>query len=204
MTGWFSDYQPVLIQIEQTVQFRRDAVRQFAFGFCIGSTAQPSCIVDCILVLDLPFSKIESVALRCESKPSIFGSSTVRGPTAALFSSTVACLQPDIAAFQESIHNNKCDQVSDLLGPGFHIVHQEKRDPQGMGISIASRWPMHDVQELDLNVTPSYAGFPAGTLLVKMQAPETFLFVNHFPHFQLNFERKRELQAVVAARVGSP
>lgn len=71
-----------------------------------------------------------------------------------------------------------------------------------MGISIASRWPLGEVHELDLSVTPRCAGFPAGTLVVEVRAPDpvgTFLFVNHFPHWQLNFERERELQAVVAA-----
>jgi hypothetical protein len=48
-------------------------------------------------------------------------------------------LQPDIAAFQESIKNDEYDQIRDLLGSTFHIVHQKNRDPQGMGISIASR-----------------------------------------------------------------
>ncbi|QNI36021.1 hypothetical protein H7846_13575 [Edaphobacter sp. 4G125] len=72
-----------------------------------------------------------------------------------------------------------------------------------MGISIASRWPLGEVQELDLNVTLRCAGFPAGTLIAEVRAPTplgSFLFVNHFPHFQLSFERERELQAVVAAR----
>lgn len=112
-------------------------------------------------------------------------------------------LQPGIAAFQESIKTGEYDQVSDLLGPAFHIVHSKNRDPQGMGISIASQWPLGGVHELDLNVTPRCAGFPARTLAVEVHAPDpvgTFLFVNHFPHWQLSFERERELQAVVAAR----
>lgn len=112
-------------------------------------------------------------------------------------------VQPDIVAFQESIKSDNYDQVLDLLGPDFHIVHQKNRDPHGMGISIASRWPLGKVEELDLNVTPRCVGFPAGTLIAEVHAPDplgTILFVNHFPHFQLNFERERELQAVVAAK----
>jgi endonuclease/exonuclease/phosphatase family metal-dependent hydrolase len=112
-------------------------------------------------------------------------------------------LEPEIAAFQESIKNDEYDQVCDLLGPTFHIVHQKNRDPQGMGISVASRWPLGEVHELNLGVTPRCAGFPAGTLAVEVHAPNpvgTFLMVNHFPHWQLSFERERELQAVVAAR----
>ena len=72
-----------------------------------------------------------------------------------------------------------------------------------MSISIASRWPSGEVHEVDLNVTPRCAGFPAGTLVAEVQVPDPFgplLLVNHFPHWQLNFERERELQAVVAAR----
>ena len=111
-------------------------------------------------------------------------------------------LQPDVVAFQESIKNDDYDQVSDLLGPGFLIVHQQHRDADGMGISIASRWSLGDVHELDLGVTPRCAGFPAGTLVVEVHAPDpvgSFLFVNHFPHWQLNFERERELQSLAAA-----
>jgi endonuclease/exonuclease/phosphatase family metal-dependent hydrolase len=112
-------------------------------------------------------------------------------------------LQPDIAAFQESIKNDEYDQITDLLGPTFHIAHQKNRDPQGMGISIASRWPLSEVREVDLNVTPRCTGFPAGALVTEVQAPDPFgtlLLVNHFPHWQLNFERERELQAVATAR----
>lgn len=112
-------------------------------------------------------------------------------------------LQPDVAAFQESIKNDEYDQITDLLGPTFHIAHQKNRDPQGMGISIASRWPLSQVREVDLNVTPRCTGFPAGALVTEVQAPDPFgtlLLVNHFPHWQLNFERERELQAVATAR----
>lgn len=112
-------------------------------------------------------------------------------------------LQPDVAAFQESIKKDEYDQIRDLLGSKFHIVHQKNRDQQGMGVSIASRWPLGEVHEVDLNVTPRCAGFPAGTLVAEVQAPDpigSMLFVNHFPHWQLNFERERELQAVVAAQ----
>ncbi|HTK12004.1 MAG TPA: endonuclease/exonuclease/phosphatase family protein [Ktedonobacteraceae bacterium] len=113
-------------------------------------------------------------------------------------------LQPDLLAFQESIKNDEYDQVIDLLGPGWNIVHQQSRDPEGMGISIASRWPLLDVQEVDLHVTPRTKNFPCGTLIAEVLAPEPvgpLLLVNHFPNWQLNFEYERELQAVAAARV---
>lgn len=112
-------------------------------------------------------------------------------------------LQPDLVALQESIKNDEYDQVADLLGPGFNVAQQKRRDPNGMGISIASRWPLGEVHEVDLNVTPRTAGFPCTTLVAEVLAPDPvgpLLFVNHFPNWQLNFEYERELQAVAAAR----
>ncbi len=71
-----------------------------------------------------------------------------------------------------------------------------------MGISIASRWPLGDVKEIDLQVTPRTANFPAAALIAEVHVPAagTLLFVNHFPNWQLNFEYERELQTVKAAR----
>src|SRR5689334_6974135 len=69
-------------------------------------------------------------------------------------------LQPDLVALQEAIKTDEYDQVMDLLGSGWSIAHQQKRDADGMGISIASRWPLGTVQELDLHVTPRTEGFP--------------------------------------------
>ena len=113
-------------------------------------------------------------------------------------------LRPDLVALQEVIKNDEYDQMIDLLGPGFHIAHQKGRGPEGMGISVASRWPLGEVRELDLHVTPRTVDFPCTTLVAEVFAPDPvgpLLFVNHFPNWQLNFEHERELQAVVAARV---
>ncbi len=112
-------------------------------------------------------------------------------------------LKPDMVAFHESIKTDDYDQVFDLLGPGFNIAHSKERDPNGMGISIASRWPIGEVQEVDLKVTPQTAGFPCATLIAEIIAPDpigSLLFVNHFPNWQLNLEFERELQAVKAIR----
>jgi endonuclease/exonuclease/phosphatase family metal-dependent hydrolase len=112
-------------------------------------------------------------------------------------------LQPDLVAFQESIKTGDYDQTVDLLGPGFKVAHQNRRDPNGMGVSIASRWPLGAVREVDLDVSPRTAGFPCGTLIAEVLAPAPLgplLLVNHFPNWQLNFEHERELQAVACAR----
>jgi endonuclease/exonuclease/phosphatase family metal-dependent hydrolase len=95
-------------------------------------------------------------------------------------------LEPDLVALPESIKTDEYDQVVDVLGPGYHIAHQAAREPgddpdvePGQGHSLASRWPLGEVRELDLHVTPRTAGFACGKL--------------HLAH-------ERELQAVEAAR----
>jgi endonuclease/exonuclease/phosphatase family metal-dependent hydrolase len=111
-------------------------------------------------------------------------------------------LEPVLAAFQEAIHHDAYDQVTDLLGPGYHVAHQTRREADGSGVSIASRWPLVEVQELDLQVSPRTAGFPAVALVAEVEAPPPIgrlLLVNHKPNFELALEHERELQAVATA-----
>src|SRR5829696_2217381 len=119
-------------------------------------------------------------------------------------------LRPDLVAFQEAVVGDDYDQVTDILGPDYHVAHQTEREADrggdiedGQGISIASRWPLGDVQEPDLNVTSRTTNFACGTLIAEVLAPEPvgpLLFVNHLPNWQLTFEHERELQTVIAAR----
>ncbi|HEX2090507.1 MAG TPA: endonuclease/exonuclease/phosphatase family protein [Actinomycetota bacterium] len=119
-------------------------------------------------------------------------------------------LQPDLVAFIEAIKTDQYDQVIDLLGDGYHVAHQREREPggdgdvgAGQGASIASRWPIRAVHEVDQSVTARTRGFAATTLVTDVAAPEPIgplLFVNHVPNWQLDFENERELQAVRAAR----
>jgi endonuclease/exonuclease/phosphatase family metal-dependent hydrolase len=113
-------------------------------------------------------------------------------------------LGPDLVAFQEALKTDDHDQVAELLGPGYHLAHQTSREADGSGASVASRWPLGEVHEVDLHVTPRTEGeFPCVTLLVEVLAPEPvgpLLFANHNPNYQLDFEYERELQAVAAAR----
>jgi hypothetical protein len=67
-------------------------------------------------------------------------------------------LRPDPVAFQEAVVGDGCDQVTDILGPDCHVAHQTEREAgrgsdieDGQGISIASRWPLGEVREPDLN-----------------------------------------------------
>ena len=99
------------------------------------------------------------------------------------------------------------DQVVDLLGPGFQVAHQSQGlaagDPHFRGASIASRYPITRLVELDLHLTDRSraADFPCTTLVAQVEAPEgAMLFVNHLPNWQLDYELEREQQAVAAAQ----
>ncbi|AVT28277.1 hypothetical protein C6361_00810 [Plantactinospora sp. BC1] len=112
-------------------------------------------------------------------------------------------LDPDVVAFQEVIADPHYDQVAELLGAGYHVAHAGRREADGSGASIASRWPIGDVREVDLQVSARTAEFPAVALVAEVRAPEPIgplLLVNHNPNWELSFERERELQAVVTAR----
>jgi endonuclease/exonuclease/phosphatase family metal-dependent hydrolase len=114
-------------------------------------------------------------------------------------------LRPDLVAFQEAIVRDGYDQVSDLLGPGYHVVHQGVGllDDGNHGASIASRWPLGEVREIDLHVTPVTADYPCGLLAVEVLMPEpvgSMWFVAYGPWYPWYAERERELQAVAAAR----
>lgn len=119
-------------------------------------------------------------------------------------------LEPDLVAFQEAVVGDGYDQVAALLGPGYHVAHQIDREAgrggdieDGQGISVASRWPLGEVWEPDLNVTSRTEDFACGTIIVEVFAPEPvglLLFVNHLPNWQLTFEHERELQTVVVGR----
>jgi endonuclease/exonuclease/phosphatase family metal-dependent hydrolase len=114
-------------------------------------------------------------------------------------------LRPDLVALQETVVHNGKDQARELFGAEFTIVHQRNRQSRdGMGVSIASRWPVRRTRELDLHLTERVGEFPATTLVAEVDAPAEFgrvVFVNHFPSYQPPFERERELQTVAAARL---
>ena len=112
-------------------------------------------------------------------------------------------LDPDLVALIETIKTDEYDQVVDLLGPEYHVAHQAAREPDGQGASIASRWPLGEVHDVGLQVTPRVAGFAATTMVAEVKAPEPYaplVFANHVPSWQLQFEHERELQALAAAR----
>jgi len=136
----------------------------------------------------------------------LWGRSGAWAERRSVLSDGFRALGPDLVALQEPIKTDDYDQVIDLLGPDFHVVHHNAglvSDGEHNGASIASRWPFGEVREVDLNVTPRTAGFPCTTIVTEVLAPDPVgppLFVNHLPSYQLGFEYERELQAVAAAR----
>lgn len=116
----------------------------------------------------------------------------------------IAEMRPDVVLFQEEVRRNGYDQTADLVGDGFHVVHSSARSAsEGSGISIASRWPIVAVRELDLTA----GGRPVdeyewATLIATIQAPEPLgriVVANHFPDAAVDGEAERERQAVLAA-----
>jgi exonuclease III len=93
-------------------------------------------------------------------------------------------LSPDLVALQETVVTDGSDQVREIVADGFDVVHSHRRSVDGMGVSIASRWPFADVEELELEGSARDDGFPCTTLIATVEVPGIdggVRFVNHFP-----------------------
>lgn len=115
----------------------------------------------------------------------------------------IAKLQPDIVLFQEEVRTADYDQTADVLGSGWRIVHSAGRSEQeSSGISVASRWPVVAVEEIDLTAGgPPIDEFAWAALIVTVEAPIGALrVVNHFPDAAADREAERERQAVLVER----
>jgi exonuclease III len=111
-------------------------------------------------------------------------------------------LKPDVLAAQEVVVTDDDDQVGEILGDGYHVAHHPLREKDGSGISIASRWPIGVVRELDLQVGPRTADFAAAALIADIHWPHSdlpLLLVNHKPSYRTNLEYERGRQAVLTA-----
>ena len=113
-------------------------------------------------------------------------------------------LAPDLALFQETVVTESYDQVSEILAEGYQLVHSATRERSGQGISIASRWPIFNMHELDLKQASNRThDFACTTLVAEVAFPAPIgrvLVVNHFPDYHTDHELERERQAVIAAR----
>ncbi|TDU84434.1 endonuclease/exonuclease/phosphatase family metal-dependent hydrolase [Kribbella voronezhensis] len=110
---------------------------------------------------------------------------------------------PDLVALQETATNGSVDQAREVLGDGYQFVHHTEREADGQGISVASRWPVTAVHEVELPSGPRPAGFVCSALVTEIEAPDPvgrLLFVNHLPDWQLTHEAERERQTVAVAR----
>ena len=109
----------------------------------------------------------------------------------------------DILTLQETMVTDGYDQARETLGDGYHLVHQRDREPDGQGVTTASRWPVGRVIEVDLHLTARTAGFASTCLITEILAPQPLgriWLANYLPDWQLDHEYERQLQAVAAAR----
>jgi endonuclease/exonuclease/phosphatase family metal-dependent hydrolase len=112
-----------------------------------------------------------------------------------------AALGADVIGFQEVETVDGADSVTEILGPEYEVRHQQEGLlGDGNGAAIASRWPIAAWHEVDLQLTPRTADFPATTLIAAIDGPEPLLFVNHLPSWKPQLEHERELQTVAAIR----
>jgi endonuclease/exonuclease/phosphatase family metal-dependent hydrolase len=118
---------------------------------------------------------------------------------------TLQKLAPDLAVLQEAVVADGYDQVLDLFGDDYNIVHQVGRTGNGVGASIASRWPVRVVWEELLPVTRRVdpaEPWIGSVVLARVDAPEGDVLLVHFkPSWQFHLAHERELQAVATARM---
>lgn len=111
-------------------------------------------------------------------------------------------LEPDVVTLQETVATGDYDQATEVLGDGFHVTHHPLREPDGSGITIASRWPIGAVRELDLQASPRTADFCATAQIADIHWPFSdvpLLLVNHKPSWATGLEYERGRQAVLTA-----
>ena len=110
-------------------------------------------------------------------------------------------LDADVLTLQETILTPQIDQATAMLGPDYHLAHSSERESDGQGITTASRWPIGEVLELDLNVTDRTGDFACTALITELHAPFGRVWVaNHFPDYQVDHERERCAQTLLVAR----
>lgn len=99
-------------------------------------------------------------------------------------------LRADVIAFQEV----GADEVARLLDDGWHIAPTSRRTPEGLGATLAARWPIEPLREID------GGGSWYATLIAEVRAPMGLLVAHHKPVWQYGAEGARERHAVAAAR----
>jgi endonuclease/exonuclease/phosphatase family metal-dependent hydrolase len=119
-----------------------------------------------------------------------------------LIRSTLRELNADVIALQEVPVNDR-PFLDDLLGHGYHFSHFSRPSPDGVGGTLATRWPPLRVEEVDLRISErAKEALPwSATLLAEVDTPfGTLEVAHHKPSWPFPFESEREAQAVLAAR----
>jgi endonuclease/exonuclease/phosphatase family metal-dependent hydrolase len=116
----------------------------------------------------------------------------------------LADLAPDVVTLQEVLVAGGTDQAREALGDGWHVVHANVREPNGRGVTTASRWPVGEVREMDLTIGLRTPSFAATTLITEVLVPPPIGRVwvaNHLPDWQPAQEHLRVPQARATAAV---
>jgi endonuclease/exonuclease/phosphatase family metal-dependent hydrolase len=111
----------------------------------------------------------------------------------------VSELAPDLVALQEVVRTDAVDQVAELLGDGWRVVDHVGRGDDGVGASLASRWPIIATDRCRYEDS----SLPwAGVVVAQLDAPDgPLLFVHHKPSWQPDAERARERETSSALRL---
>jgi endonuclease/exonuclease/phosphatase family metal-dependent hydrolase len=124
----------------------------------------------------------------------------------AVLRAGLADLRPDVVALQEATVDEGYDSARDVLGDDYELAHQTVGlvgDGQHHGASVASRWPITGVHEVDLHLTARTGEYSCGAVIAEVAAPEPFgrlLVVSHGPSWAWWAEHERERQAVAVVR----
>jgi endonuclease/exonuclease/phosphatase family metal-dependent hydrolase len=116
----------------------------------------------------------------------------------------LTALDADVLALQEAVVDDDGDTARQLLGGGYHLAHQQQGlvgDGSHRGSSVASRWPIRAVHEVDLHLTDRTWAYSCGTVLAEVDSPVGRLVVgSHGASWAWWAERERELQALAVVR----
>lgn len=118
----------------------------------------------------------------------------------------LAQLRPDVMALQEAVTDEQGDSAAEVLGREYEVVHQGVGlvgDPAHHGASVASRWPIWAVHEVDLHLTHRTGNYNCGAVIADITAPPPIgrlLVASHGNSWAWWAERERELQALALVR----
>ncbi len=111
-------------------------------------------------------------------------------------------LAPDVVALQE-VPVDQPDVLEGLLRPGYHFGRFSASSKDGIGGTLATRWPQRFLEEVDLRINDrSSEALPwTATYLAEVDTSVgTVVVAHHKPSWPFPFEVEREQQALLAAK----